>query len=114
MSDPSPNKPTKAQVFWARTSSTLVLWGIFIGALITGSRPLFFVLIAGLGMLAVTVSGVALLVVDVVIATRAALIGGSSVLVVVVGLWAAGPFLAARLADVPRNPPPSEDAEPRD
>ena len=51
MSDPSPNKPTKAQVFWARTSSTLVLWGIFIGALVTGSRSLFFVLIAGLGML---------------------------------------------------------------
>lgn len=70
--------------------------------------------IAGLGMLALTVSGVVLLVVDVVIGTRAALLGGGAVLVVIVGLWAAGPFIAARVADVPRNPPPSEDAEPRD
>lgn len=70
--------------------------------------------IAGLGMLAVTVSGVVLLVVDVVIGTRAALIGGGTVLLVFVALWAVGPFVASRLADVPRNPPPSEDAEPRD
>lgn len=51
MSDSSSTKPSKARVFWARTSSTLVLWGVFIGALVTGSQPMFFILIAGLSFL---------------------------------------------------------------
>ncbi|WP_211250946.1 DUF6328 family protein [Phycicoccus jejuensis] len=65
--------------------------------------------IAGLAMLGLTVSGVVLLVVDITLGTRPALVGGGSVLAVLVVLWFTLPFLAARLGDTPRNPPPDGD-----
>lgn len=68
--------------------------------------------IAGLGMLALTVSGVVLLVVDVVLGRRQGLIAGTVSLAVILALWAAGPLVADRLADSPRNAPPEEEHEP--
>jgi Family of unknown function (DUF6328) len=50
---------------------------------------------AGLAMLAVTVSGVVLLVVDVVVGATAG--------------WVAGAWLADRVDDSPHNPPPSDE-----
>ena len=68
--------------------------------------------IAGLGMLALTVSGVVLLVVDVVVGDRAGWIAGGAILLVLTVLWAVVPRVADRLDPSPRNPPPSADDEP--
>lgn len=62
--------------------------------------------IAGLGTLALTVSGVVLLVVDVVLGTRQGFVAGGIVFVALALTWAVGPFVADALADSPRNPPP--------
>ena len=70
--------------------------------------------IAGLGTLGLTVSGVVLLVVDIVIGTPAALACGGSTLLALTVLWAAGPLIAARVADIPKNPPPADSSERRD
>ena len=70
--------------------------------------------VAGLGMLALTVSGVVLLVVDVVIGTTAGWVAGGALLLVLTLLWAVLPKVADRVADTPRNPPPDPDREPDD
>ena len=67
---------------------------------------------AGLAMLALTVSGVVLLVVDVVVGDPAGWIAGGAILLVLTVLWAVVPRVADRLDDQPRNPPPSADDEP--
>jgi hypothetical protein len=67
---------------------------------------------AGLAMLALTVSGVVLLVVDVVVGTRAGWLAGGAILLVLTLLWAVFPRVADRFDDTPRNPPPSDDDEP--
>ena len=67
---------------------------------------------AGLAMLALTVSGVVLLVVDVVVGDRAGWIAGGAILLVLTVLWAVVPRVADRLDPSPRNPPPSADDEP--
>ena len=64
---------------------------------------------AGLAMLALTVSGVVLLVVDVVVGTRAGWLAGGAILLVLTLLWAVFPRVADRFDDTPRNPPPSDD-----
>jgi hypothetical protein len=64
---------------------------------------------AGLAMLAVTVSGVVLLVVDVVVGPTAGWLAGAAILLVLTLLWAVFPRVADRLDDTPRNPPPSQD-----
>jgi hypothetical protein len=65
--------------------------------------------IAGLVLLSLTVSGVVLLVVDVVVGTTAGVVAGAAVLLLVAALWWLGPHVAVRVADVPRNAPPGED-----
>ncbi|WP_377639868.1 DUF6328 family protein [Oryzobacter terrae] len=67
---------------------------------------------AGLATLAVTVSGVVLLVVDVVIGTRAGWLAGGALLAVLGVLWFVLPRVADRVADTPRNPPPRAEDEP--
>jgi hypothetical protein len=67
---------------------------------------------AGLAMLALTVSGVVLLVVDVVVGDRAGWIAGGAILLVLTVLWAVVPRVADRLDPSPRNPPPSAEDEP--
>jgi hypothetical protein len=64
---------------------------------------------AGLAMLAVTVSGVVLLVVDVVVGATAGWVAGGAILLVLTLLWGVGPWLANRLDDSPHNPPPSDE-----
>ena len=64
---------------------------------------------AGLALLALTISGVVLLVVDVVVGTRAGWLAGGAILLVLTLLWAVVPRVAARVDDTPRNPPPSDD-----
>lgn len=68
--------------------------------------------LAGLAMLAATVSGVVLLVVDVVVGTTAGWLAGGALLLVLTVLWGVLPKVADRVADTPRNPPPSPSAEP--
>ena len=68
--------------------------------------------LAGLAMLALTVSGVVLLVVDVVVGDRAGWVAGGAILLVLTVLWAVVPRVADRLDPSPRNPPPSADDEP--
>ncbi len=48
----SPPKPTKRAVFFARSASTLALWGLVFGALLAGNVFLCGVLVVGLGSLA--------------------------------------------------------------
>ena len=67
---------------------------------------------AGLAMLAVTVSGVVLLVVDVVIGQAQGWVAGGVVLAVFAFLWGVLPRIADSVADTPRNPPPSPEDEP--
>lgn len=68
---------------------------------------------AGLAMLAVTVSGVVLLVVDVVIGQAQGWVAGGVVLAVFAFLWGVLPRIADTVDDSPRNPPPSSEDEPR-
>ena len=67
---------------------------------------------AGLAMLALTVSGVVLLVVDIVLGDTAGWVAGGAILLVLTVLWAVVPLVADRLDDGPRNPPPPEEDEP--
>ncbi|CAN5409969.1 hypothetical protein BH23VER1_BH23VER1_02040 [soil metagenome] len=46
-----PAEPGKKRVFWQRLASTLALWALVVAAVALGNMALFFVLIAGLGML---------------------------------------------------------------
>jgi hypothetical protein len=69
--------------------------------------------LAGLAMLALTVSGVVLLVVDVVLGPTQGFLAGAGILLVLALLWAVLPIVADRLDDSPHNPPPSVD-EPED
>jgi hypothetical protein len=64
---------------------------------------------AGLALLALTISGVVLLVVDVVVGTRAGWLAGGAILLVLTVLWAVVPRVADRVDETPRNPPPSDD-----
>lgn len=64
---------------------------------------------AGLGMLAVTVSGVVLLVVDVVVGRTQGWVAGGAILAILLFLWAVLPRIADSVDDSPRNPPPSTD-----
>ncbi len=66
---------------------------------------------AGLAMLALTVSGVVLLVVDIVLGDTAGWIAGGAILLVLTVLWAVVPRVADRLDDSPHNPPPSDEDE---
>ena len=65
--------------------------------------------VAGLAMLAMTVSGVVLLVVDVVVGATAGWVAGGAILLVLTLLWGVFPRVADRLDHSPRNPPPSEE-----
>ncbi len=67
--------------------------------------------VAGLAMLALTVSGVVLLVVDIVLGHVAGWVAGGAILLVLTVLWAVVPRVADRLDDNPRNPPPSDEDE---
>jgi uncharacterized protein DUF6328 len=67
---------------------------------------------AGLAMLAVTVSGVVLLVVDVVLGSPQGWVAGGAILLVLTLLWAVLPRVADRVDDSPRNPPPSDEDDP--
>ena len=68
--------------------------------------------LAGLATLALTVSGVVLLVVDVVVGTTAGWVAGGALLAVLLSLWFVLPKVADRVDDTPRNPPPSAEDEP--
>jgi hypothetical protein len=67
---------------------------------------------AGLAMLALTVSGVVLLVVDVVIGPTQGWLAGGAVLLVLAVLWAVLPRVADRVDDSPHNRPPEDEDEP--
>ena len=67
---------------------------------------------AGLAMLALTVSGVVLLVVDIVLGSPEGWVAGGVILLVLTLLWAVVPRVADRFDDSPRNPPPSDEDEP--
>ena len=64
---------------------------------------------AGLAMLALTVSGVVLLVVDVVVGTTAGWVASGALLLVLTALWAVLPRVVDQVDDRPHNPPPSDD-----
>jgi hypothetical protein len=66
---------------------------------------------AGLALLALTISGVVLLVVDVVVGGTAGWAAGGAILLVLTVLWAVVPRVADRVDDTPRNPPPSDPEE---
>ncbi len=66
---------------------------------------------AGLALLALTISGVVLLVVDVVVGGAAGWLAGGAILLVLTVLWAVVPRVADRADATPRNPPPSDDEE---
>ena len=68
--------------------------------------------LAGLAMLAVTVSGVVLLVVDVVVGATEGWVAGGAILLVFTVLWAVLPRVLDRVDDTPRNPAPSAEDEP--
>ena len=63
--------------------------------------------VAGLATLAITVSGVLLLVVDITLDRAAAVLAGGGALLVLALLWGVLPRVADRMADTPHNPPPS-------
>ena len=69
---------------------------------------------AGLATLALTVSGVVLLVFDIVLGRTEAWVAGGASLLLFTFLWAVLPRLADRFDDTPRNPVPSaeDDSEP--
>lgn len=67
--------------------------------------------LAGLATLALTVSGVVLLVFDVVLGTTWAWVAGGTALLLFTLLWAVLPRVADRVDDSPRNPVPSEEDE---
>jgi hypothetical protein len=67
---------------------------------------------AGLAMLALTVSGVVLLVVDVVVGATAGWVAGGAILLLLTVLWGVVPRLADRFDDTPRNKPPEAEDEP--
>ena len=67
---------------------------------------------AGLAMLALTVSGVVLLVVDVVVGATAGWVAGGAILLLLTVLWGVVPRLADRFDDTPRNRPPEAEDEP--
>ena len=66
---------------------------------------------AGLALLALTISGVVLLVVDVVVGGVAGWLAGGAILLVLIVLWAVVPRVADRVDATPRNPPPSDREE---
>jgi len=66
---------------------------------------------AGLATLALTVSGVILLVVDVVLGRTQAWVAGGAALLVLAVLWAVLPRVMNRVDDSPRNPPPPDEEE---
>ena len=68
--------------------------------------------LAGLAMLAVTVSGVVLLVVDVVVGVTQGWVAGGAILLVFTVLWAVLPRVLDRVDDSPRNRAPSAEDEP--
>lgn len=65
--------------------------------------------VAGLAMLALTISGVVLLVVDLVVGAPAGWVAGGTILLVLTVLWAVVPRVADRIDDSPRNPPPTDE-----
>ena len=65
--------------------------------------------ISGLALLALTVAGVVLLVVDVVVGTTAGWVASGALLLVLTSLWAVLPRVVDRVDDRPHNPPPSDD-----
>ena len=65
--------------------------------------------ISGLALLALTLSGGVLLVVDIVVDTTAGWVAGAALLLVLTALWAVLPRVADRVDDSPRNPPPSDE-----
>lgn len=67
--------------------------------------------IAGLAMLALTVSGVVMLVVDIVVGARESFVAGGLALALLAALWAALPRLADRFDDNPRNAAPEDEDE---
>jgi len=64
---------------------------------------------SGLALLALTVSGVVLLVVDVVVGTTAGWVASGALLLVLTALWAVLPRVVDHVDDRPHNPPPSDD-----
>ena len=66
---------------------------------------------AGLALLALTISGVVLLVVDVVVGGTAGWLAGGAILLVLTVLWAVVPRVADWADTTPRNPPPSDDED---
>ena len=64
---------------------------------------------SGLALLALTLSGVVLLVVDIVVGTTAGWVAGAALLLVLTALWAVLPRVADRVDDSPRNPPPADE-----
>lgn len=67
---------------------------------------------AGLALLALTISGVVLLAVDVVVGSPQSWLAGGAILLVLTVLWAVLPRIADRLDDSPHNPPPSDGNTP--
>ncbi len=67
--------------------------------------------VTGLAMLALTVSGVVLLVVDIVLGSPQGWVAGGAILLVLTALWAVLPRVADRFGDIPHNPPPSDEDE---
>jgi uncharacterized membrane protein len=67
--------------------------------------------LSGLAMLALTVSGVVLLVVDVVLGARQGWLAGGTVLLVFALLWGVLPRVADRVDDSPHNRPPRDEDE---
>jgi hypothetical protein len=63
---------------------------------------------AGLGMLALTVSGAVLLVVDLVIGRTEGWVAGAAILLTLLLLWAVLPRVLDSVDDTPRNPPPED------
>ena len=64
---------------------------------------------SGLALLALTVSGVVLLVVDLVVGSTAGWVAGAALLLVLTTLWAVLPRVADRVDESPRNPPPADE-----
>ena len=62
-------------------------------------------------MLALTVSGAVLLVVDLTRGRTEGWVGGGSILLVLTLLWAVLPRVADTVDDRPRNPPPEDDED---
>jgi hypothetical protein len=67
--------------------------------------------LSGLAMLALTVSGVVLLVVDVVLGATQGWLAGGTVLLVFALLWGVLPRVADRVDDSPHNRPPRDEGE---